>query len=100
MAKLLSKKELCILTIMDDARGGLYGLEIARKSEGAIGRGTVYVTLARLEQQRLVESQQAEKPPGHLAVHPHRFYSLTPKGRRVLRANESAIAMLEKANRD
>jgi DNA-binding PadR family transcriptional regulator len=63
---------------------GLYGLEIVKASNGRLQRGTVYVTLGRLEEKGYVKSAVNRKPD-HPGL-PRPRYSLTGQGRRVLEA--------------
>ena len=51
----LSPKETEILAILLD-KGKAYGLEIVGASQGRIKRGTVYVTLNRMEEKGYVKS--------------------------------------------
>lgn len=78
----LSSKERCIL----EALGGreLYGLQIVAESAGGVGRGTVYVTLARMEEKGLVESRQEVAPAASRSL-PRRLYRATGHGIRALR---------------
>ena len=67
------------------SEGPLYGLQLVEHSAGALKRGTVYVTLGRMEAKRLVESQQEPVPPGAIGL-PRRIYRPTALGERMLRA--------------
>lgn len=80
----LSPKELLILQLL--ARNEvLYGLQLVTASKGRLKRGTVYVTLGRMAEKGYIESALEDPPPlaGGL---PRRVYSVTPLGRRMLRA--------------
>ncbi len=70
------------------AHGELFGLELVRKSGGALKRGTVYVLLDRMEDKGLVKSRQEEQPSDGYAGIARRLYRLTADGARVLRALE------------
>ena len=59
-----------------------YGLELVDASEGALKRGSVYVTLARMEEKGFVESRQEERGQGSSGL-PRRLYRATPYGRKV-----------------
>lgn len=63
----------------------MYGLELVVVSKGRLKRGTVYVTLQRMEGKGYIESHQqpATKHTGGL---PRRLYRPTALGRRVLAA--------------
>ena len=87
----LSNKERVILELL--VSGPKYGLELVDDSRGALKRGTVYVTLGRMEQKGLVESRHelpradrrgadarsAERPQ-------RRMYHVTAHGRRIFDA--------------
>jgi DNA-binding PadR family transcriptional regulator len=80
----LPKKERFILELLVSG-GPMYGLQLVEQSGGALKRGTVYVTLGRMEAKGLVESQQEEMPPGAIGL-PRRIYRPTGLGQRMLRA--------------
>jgi DNA-binding PadR family transcriptional regulator len=79
----LSEKETLVLELLTRARE-MYGLELVAASEGALKRGTVYVTLGRMEEKGYVASRQEDAPPGAGGL-PRRLYAPTPFGREVLR---------------
>jgi PadR family transcriptional regulator PadR len=62
-----------------------FGLNLVARSEGALKRGTVYVTLARMERKGLISSEQEPPRPGSIGL-PRRMYSVTPHGKLALRA--------------
>ena len=70
----LSPKERLILELLGD--GERYGLALVEASAGALKRGTVYVTLSRMEAQGLVTSWHEEAPP-HQGGLPRRLYRRT-----------------------
>ena len=80
----LPPKERLILELLA-SQGPLYGLQLVDHSDGALKRGTVYVTLGRMEAKGLVESQQEPVPPGGIGL-PRRIYRPTAFGERMLRA--------------
>jgi DNA-binding PadR family transcriptional regulator len=80
----LPAKERLILEMLESA-GPLYGLRLVELSDGRLKRGTVYVTLARMEARGYVESEQEPPVPGNIGL-PRRIYRLTALGRRALRA--------------
>jgi PadR family transcriptional regulator PadR len=80
----LPPKERLILELLV-ARGPLFGLALVDQSGGALKRGTVYVTLGRLENKGLVSSEQESVHPGAIGL-PRRMYRVTGLGERVLRA--------------
>lgn len=64
-----------------------YGLELLRLSKGGLKRGTVYTTLARMEDKGFVVSRQEEKPHSVSDI-PRRLYEMTGAGQRVMQAYE------------
>jgi PadR family transcriptional regulator, regulatory protein PadR len=80
----LPPKERTILELLV-ASGPMYGLQLVEQSAGALKRGTVYVTLGRMEAKGLVTSEQETLPPGAIGL-PRRIYQPTPLGERMLRA--------------
>ncbi|SRR5258708_18969614 len=81
---LLSRTEEQILDLLI-ARGEMYGLEMVRESSGALKKGTIYVTLGRMEEKGYVESRQEELPETTRGI-PRRLYRPTGLGARVVRA--------------
>jgi DNA-binding PadR family transcriptional regulator len=79
--------------ILDQLRSGreMFGLEMVKASNGSLKRGTVYVTLNRMTEKRLVTSRQEKEPadPGM----PRRLYEITGHGQRVLNAVDAAAAV-------
>jgi DNA-binding PadR family transcriptional regulator len=84
----LSNKERLILNQLV-AGGPKYGLQMVDDARGALKRGTVYVTLGRMEQKGLIESRHETAPSA--GALPRRMYRATAYGRRVLDA-WSAVA--------
>jgi PadR family transcriptional regulator, regulatory protein PadR len=80
----LPPKERLILELLE-SEGALFGLQLVALSHGALKRGTVYVTLGRMEAKGFVSSEQESMPAGAIGL-PRRIYSPTPLGKRVLRA--------------
>jgi DNA-binding PadR family transcriptional regulator len=78
----LSDKERVILELLA-AHGELYGLQLVDEAKGALKRGTVYVTLARMEDKGYVAVKappRREQVPGL----PRPRYRATAFGLRVL----------------
>ena len=87
----LSAKEMLILELLaHDAE--LYGLQMVAASK-RLKRGTVYVTLGRMEEKGYVASRQEDAPPEAGGL-PRRLYRATPLGRRVLAAWTTAARRL------
>lgn len=72
--------------ILDRLREGeKYGLELVESSGGRLKRGTIYVTLGRMERKGFVTSRQETQPPGAIGL-PRRLYTATAYGLKVLEA--------------
>lgn len=84
----ISRKEALILHLLI-AKRDLYGLELVDRSKGKLKRGTVYVTLNRMEEKGFVESSLDPAPTGYAGL-PRRRYRATGAGVRVLQALEIA----------
>ena len=63
----------------------LYGLELVARSRRQLKRGTVYVTLGRMEEKGFITSR-LEAPPLDEGGMPRRLYEPTTLGRRMLAA--------------
>jgi len=83
-----SGKEVVVLELLSRTRE-MYGLEMVKASP-ALGRGTIYVVLNRMEERGLVTSRQVKEAgtPGM----PLRVYSVTGLGQRALSAWRQAVA--------
>lgn len=80
----LSAKETTVLEALA-AQSPMYGLELVTSSSGKLKRGTIYVTLARMEDKGYVESKTEPRRPGAVGL-PRRLYRPTAFGLRVLAA--------------
>jgi DNA-binding PadR family transcriptional regulator len=60
----------------------MYGLELVAASKGELKRGTVYVTLGRMEQKGYITSRLEDEPPAAGGL-PRRLYQPTTFGRQV-----------------
>jgi len=78
-----SSKEALILEALRGRE--MFGLELVEESRGRLKRGTVYVTLGRMEDKGYVESRLEERHPGAIGL-PRRLYRATGYGLRVLDA--------------
>jgi DNA-binding PadR family transcriptional regulator len=78
-----AKQELILDLLV--GRREMYGLELVTASRGRLKRGTVYVTLARMEEKGYIKSHLEDAPPEAGGL-PRRVYEATPFGRRVLDA--------------
>jgi len=82
----LSAKEALILDLLRGSEK--YGLELVTASDGALKRGTVYVTLGRMEDKGLIVSRVADTAPA-LGGLPRRLYKPTAYGKQLLSATLS-----------
>lgn len=73
-----------MLELLAAKRREMYGLELVAESRGRLKRGTVYVTLQRMQQKRLIEAEP-EKFGDDSGLVPRRMYRATAYGLRVLR---------------
>ena len=80
----LSVKESLVLGLLGRSTG-MYGLELVAASSGALKRGTVYVTLGRMEEKGLVSSRVEESSPPSGGL-PRRLYAATVYGRELYAA--------------
>ena len=67
----------------------MFGLAMVQGSGGRLKRGTIYVTLGRMQEKGLVESRQEALPPGGIGL-PRRLYRPTGHALRVLAAWSAA----------
>ncbi len=88
----LSAKESLILDFLVGEKE-MYGLEFVAASRRRLKRGTVYVTLGRMEDKGYIVSRLEPAPP-HVGGLPRRLYQSTPLGRRVLRLWRDARGIL------
>lgn len=87
----LSNKEALILSILADG-ADRFGLQLVELSNSELKRGTVYVTLGRMEERGLIVSRQEDKrPEGGL---PRRLYRATALGLRLLELHQNALRVV------
>jgi PadR family transcriptional regulator, regulatory protein PadR len=67
----------------------LFGLRMVELSRGALKRGTVYVTLGRMQEKGYLESRQEPLPAGAIGL-PRRLYRPTGFALRALAAWQAA----------
>jgi DNA-binding PadR family transcriptional regulator len=77
---LVSLLEALVLDLLA-ANAPTYGLDLVAASRGRLKRGSVYVTLGRMEEKGLVRSRLEERPG---EGPPRRLYEPTPLGFRAL----------------
>ena len=88
----LSAKETIILELLTGGEA-LYGLQMVDASRGQLKRGTIYVTLGRMEEKGLVRSRAEDAPDGAGGL-PRRLYAATPYGLRVAKAWSTMLKQL------
>lgn len=79
----LSALENLILRMLISQGGEMFGLEMVEQSGKRLKRGTIYVTLGRMEDKGFIESRKEERRPGARGL-PRRLYKPSALGRRVL----------------
>ncbi len=99
--KKLSLTEAVIAHLLRESTEPLFGLELIRRSSSGklkLKKGTIYVTLERMEKKDLVISEREIAPPSHLKEGdfyiPRRLYTLTPRGLQALALLEEAVAQI------
>jgi DNA-binding PadR family transcriptional regulator len=76
-----SGRELEVLRLLQAEPTGMYGLEIVERSQEAIGRASIYVLLARLEQKGFVRVKRTTA--NHPGL-PRPVYAVTGAGQRAI----------------
>jgi PadR family transcriptional regulator, regulatory protein PadR len=79
----ISTTESLIIDLLHD--GERYGLELIEASNRRLKRGTIYVTLARMETKGFIVSRQEERRAAAIGL-PRRMYRVTPYGLKVHKA--------------
>jgi PadR family transcriptional regulator, regulatory protein PadR len=89
---------LAVLSLDDDSSGARVLEEIASRTGRMVARGSVYVTLDRLQDKKLVTSRTDRATPER-GGHPRRTFKVTPAGldhlRRSLQMIDKMTAGLE-----
>lgn len=86
----LSAKEALILELLlENPAKEKYGLEMVTNSGNRLKRGTVYVTLDRMEDKGYVQSRQ-EEPRLDASGLPRRLYRVTAYGQKIFEIHEMA----------
>lgn len=86
----LSGKEALVLDLLlGKPSAGMYGLELVNVSGNRMKRGTIYVTLSRMEEKGYVESWQEEQRRDSAGL-PRRLYRVSGYGQRVYLACQQA----------
>lgn len=84
----LSTTERLILELLG-AQDEMFGLQMVEMAEGRLKRGTVYVTLGRMQEKGYLESRQEPLPEGAIGL-PRRLYRPTGLAMRILAAWNAA----------
>lgn len=84
----LSATERLIIELLAE-HDELFGLRMVELSDGRLKRGTVYVTLGRMQEKGYLESRQEPLPPGAIGL-PRRIYRATGLAMRILAAWKAA----------
>jgi DNA-binding PadR family transcriptional regulator len=90
----LSHKEAVVLRLLIKSRRELFGLEMVESSEGELKRGTIYVTLQRMQEKGFIESRQEERVAPEIGI-PLRLYKVTGLGERVFAAYQAADSIFQ-----
>ncbi len=88
----LSAKEFLVMEMLLK-NGEMFGLEMVDASEGEIKKGTIYVTLGRMENKGLLTSYEEERKGNENGI-ARRLYSPTEYGERLYKAQEIALKYL------
>ena len=81
-----------VIVEMLEAHDEMFGLQMVEASGGRLKRGTVYVTLGRMQEKGYLESRQEPLPEGAIGL-PRRLYRPTGLALRVLAAWKAAEQM-------
>ena len=92
--RLPSAKELVILDLLAGKKE-MYGLEMVQASGGRLARGTIYVTLMRMDDKGYVTSRQVKEE--NVSGLPKRVFSITGLGQRALAAARQAQMVMQGA---
>lgn len=82
-------EEIVLRLLIGNAARPMYGLELVKTSDGELKRGTVYVTLQRMEDKGLVESREEDETADHIGLR-RRLYKVTGHGQRAYQAHRAA----------
>jgi PadR family transcriptional regulator PadR len=88
----LPPKEALILELLAE-HSEMYGLQLVAASKRRLKRGTVYVTLGRMEEKGFITSRLESAAPDEGGL-PRRIYQPTAFGRRVLSAYAHVVRRL------
>ena len=78
-----------------EAYGSAIREEIERRTERAVARGSIYVTLDRLEEKGLLASRDGGTSAGR-GQRPKRLFKVTPAGVRAVRSSVTAVIRMQR----
>jgi len=81
----LPATERLVLEMLVSSGASMFGLQMVEASGGRLKRGSVYVTLQRMEHKGFLVSEQEPRRAGAIGL-PRRLYRATPLGTRALKA--------------
>lgn len=87
----ISATEALIVDLLGSAER--FGLDLVDGSDGRLKRGTIYVTLSRMEAKGFLESRQEARDPGDGGL-PRRLYLVTAYGAHVRTAHQVLLEAL------
>ena len=90
-----AETEILILRLLKNEPTGMYGLELVKASDSTLKRGTVYVTLGRMEEKGFIRSR-VQRESNHPGL-PRPRYTVTALGERALQAAEFLGAAIARA---
>jgi PadR family transcriptional regulator, regulatory protein PadR len=82
---LSGKEGLVLELLLENAAKDMYGLEMVAGSRNKLKRGTIYVTLDRMEDKGYVKSR-LEEPRPNVSGLPRRLYRVTGYGQKAFEA--------------
>jgi DNA-binding PadR family transcriptional regulator len=92
--RLPSNKELLVLRLLRKrAASPMYGLELVKASKGELGRASIYVVLARMEDKGYLRSFTPRGESEHPGL-PRPRYRIAALGEKALRGAEAAAAAM------
>lgn len=86
---------LAVLHLREDACGSAIRDDIERRSGRRVSRGSVYVTLDRLEEKGLLASRFADASDSR-GGRPKRFFRVTAAGRKGVKASIGMLSRMHK----
>ncbi len=86
----LTRKEAIVLDLLLSGKE-LFGLEMVESSAGQLKRGTIYVTLQRMEEKGFITSRRESRVSPEIGM-ARRLYAVTGLGQRMMAASYAARA--------